>query len=274
MTSVVFCMVFLSSTIFAAEPSKEMLDKVEKLKAKDIQLIDYHIHLRNGMTFEKAYDWQQKSGIRSGVLKNHGRGWPLSNNEQLAAFIKEAKGYDLLVGIQVNDRDWHKAIDKKLLAELDYVLGDSLVLPGPDGKSHKLWIAEETQTDNPKAWFEHYFKHCMTVANEPINIMALATYLPKNMEQYYDEFWTLERQTELIDAIVKNNIAIEIQPTEKYPKQDFIDLARKKGARLTIGRNNHDDKVNELIPSLNALEKMDVKPDEIYVLPKKNSKQL
>ncbi len=263
------CLFFATLTVFADEPSKKMLDKVQKLKAKGIPLIDYHIHLRNDMTAEKAYDWEKKSGIQSGVLENHGRGWPLSDNDKITAFIKNARRFPLLVGIQVNDRDWYKTIDKEVLAELDYVLADTLLVPDKDGKPEWIWGEKGYKTDDPKRWFEHYFKHCMTVVNEPINIFALATYLPVNLEQHYDEFWTLERKTQLIDAAIKNNVAFEIQPTQKYPKQDFIDLARQKGAKLTIGRNNYDGRKNEMIPPLEALERLDVKPNEMFVLPEK-----
>ena len=60
-----------------------------------------------------AAEREKASGIRSGVLENHGREWPLCTNEILAKFIAESKkprvdGRALPVGIQVNDRDWYR----------------------------------------------------------------------------------------------------------------------------------------------------------------------
>jgi hypothetical protein len=46
-------------------------------------------------------------------------------------------------------------------------------------------------------------------------------------------------------------------------------LARRKGAKLTIGRNNFDDHKEELKRSLDLLEELNVKPNEMLVLPKK-----
>ena len=52
------------------EPSQKMLDQVGRLKKNGIPLTDYHIHIRGGMSFEKALDWAQKTGIRSSVIEN------------------------------------------------------------------------------------------------------------------------------------------------------------------------------------------------------------
>lgn len=122
------CCFLISNAVWAQtpEPSAEMLDQVARLKAKRVPLIDYHIHLRGGMTAEKAYDWEKKTGVRSGVLENTGKGWPLSDNEKLAAFIKEAQKYPVLIGIQVNDRDWFKTISEENAKGLDYVLADTM----------------------------------------------------------------------------------------------------------------------------------------------------
>ncbi|MCL2743489.1 MAG: hypothetical protein FWE67_06540, partial [Planctomycetaceae bacterium] len=110
-----FLVSFLSFISFGSgqdfpKPTAEMLEQVSRLKAKGFTLIDYHIHLRGGMTAEKAFDWEKKTGVVSGVLENHGRAWTLSDNEKLAAFIKDARRFPVLVGIQVNDRDWYKTI--------------------------------------------------------------------------------------------------------------------------------------------------------------------
>ena len=58
-----------------------------KAQEKGLTLTDYHIHIRGGMTPEKAALRQESSGIRSAVLENFGREWPLSNNVALATFI-------------------------------------------------------------------------------------------------------------------------------------------------------------------------------------------
>jgi hypothetical protein len=79
-----------------------MLDRVTRFKNKGIPLTDYHIHIRGGMSFEKALDWGQKTGIRSSAIENQGRDWPLSNDTAISNFIKEGRKFpELLIGIQV-----------------------------------------------------------------------------------------------------------------------------------------------------------------------------
>ena len=246
------------------EPSQRMLEQVARLKAEKIPLTDYHIHIRGGMTPEKAVDWAKKSGIRSGVLENHGREWTLSDNAKLKAFIEDAQKFpELLIAIQVNDRDWFNVIDPALRAKLDYVLADTMIMDG-----QKLWMEREYNIADENAWLERYFAHCMTVVNEPITILANPTYLPDKIKHRYDDFWTEERMSTLIDAAVKNKVALEIQSDTQFPNKKFIELAMRKGAKITIGRNNSDDRPNELKRSLDWLEELNVKPESMLDLKK------
>jgi histidinol phosphatase-like PHP family hydrolase len=241
------------------EPSQGMLSQVARLKAKKIPLTDYHIHIRGGMTPEKALDWMKKTGIRSGVLENHGKDWTLSDNAKLKTFIEDAQKFpELLIGIQVNDRDWFKTIDPELRKKLDYVLADTMIMDG-----QKLWLENAYEIEDENAWLERYFNHCMTVVNEPITILANPSYLPDRIKHRYDDFWSDDRMGKLIDAAVKNKVALEIQAGTNFPNKKFIELAMKKGAKISIGRNNMDDKPNELKRSLDWLEELGVKPENM-----------
>ena len=259
------CPSVIADTFQQPEPSPAMLEQVARLKAKGIPLTDYHIHIRGGMTPEKAFDWMKQSGIRSGVLENVGKDWPISNNDKLKAFIEDAQKFpELLIGIQVNDRDWFKMVDSALRMKLDYILADTMIMDG-----QKLWFENEYTIDNENVWLERYFNHCMTVVNEPITILANPTYLPNNILHRYDDFWNEDRMSKFIDAAVKNNVALEIQAGTNFPNKKFIELAIKKGAKITIGRNNQDDKPNELKRSLDWLEDMNVKPENMLDLKRK-----
>ena len=258
------CHLTVAETMQQPEPSRTMQEQVARLKAKGIPLTDYHIHIRGGMTPEKALDWMKKTGIRSGVLENTGRDWPLSDNGKLKAFIEDAQRFpELLIGIQVNDRDWYKTTDPELLKILDFVVADAMIMDG-----QKLWFENEYTIDDENAWLERYFNHCMTVVNEPITIFANPTYLPNKIVHRYDDFWTDERMNKLIDAAVKNNVTVEIQAGTNFPNKKFIEIAMKKGAKISIGRNNHDDRPNELKRSLDWLEELNVKPEHMLDLKK------
>jgi hypothetical protein len=53
---------------------------LEKLAAKGVPCIDFHVHLRGGMTVEKAVARQDATGIRIGVLRNIAKGWPIETD--------------------------------------------------------------------------------------------------------------------------------------------------------------------------------------------------
>ena len=247
------------------KPSPTMLGQVARLKTKGIPLTDYHIHIRGGMTPEKAFDWMKQTGIRSGVLENAGRDWPLSDNDKIKAFIDDARKFpELLIGLQVNDRDWFKTIDSELRARLDFILSDTMIMDG-----QKLWFENDYSIADENTWLERYFNHCMTVVNEPITILANPTYLPNKIAHRYDDFWTEDRMGKMIDAAVKNNVALEIQAGTNFPNKKFVELAIEKGAKITIGRNNQNDAPNELKRSLNWLEELNVKPENMLDLKRK-----
>ena len=244
------------------EPSQKMLNQVTRFKNKGIPLTDYHIHIRGGMSFEKAVDWAQKTNIRSSAIENQGKDWPLSNDTAIRTFIENGRRFpELLIGIQVNDRDWYQAIDPSLIKQLDFVLSDTMVMDG-----QKLWLENDYSTEDEEAWLQKYYAHCLQVLNEPITIFSNPLYLPNKMMHYYEDFWTIERQTTLIDIAVKNKIALEIQSKTQFPHIGFIKLAIQKGAKISVGRNNFDDSVNELERPLDWLEELCVKYENMLDL--------
>lgn len=52
---------------------------------RGIKIVDYHVHLRGGMTPEKAVAREQAWVVRSSAMDNHGREWETKTNEQLCA---------------------------------------------------------------------------------------------------------------------------------------------------------------------------------------------
>jgi len=255
-------------TSYIPDPDENFARRIDRFGSKNVPVIDYHIHLRGGMTLEKSLINQAKTGIQSGVLENAGKDWPLSTNDKIEEFITAAEKYPVFIGLQVNDRDWFNVIDAKLLKRLDYVLADTMIMNDESGKPQKLWFEDQYEIGDPEVWMQRYFRHCMTIVNEPISILANPTYLPKRVAHLYDQLWTEERMTQLIEAGVKNNVAFEIQAGSEFPKEKFIKLCQSKGAKFTIGRNNHDDKPIDLKKCLDAMEKFDLKSKDIFV-PKK-----
>lgn len=258
-------------------PQNEAMDVLTAAAAKrGITLVDPHIHLRGGMTVEKAAQRERYSGIRSAVLENHGREWPLADNDTLAAFIEDNSGrmvgeHRIAIGIQVNDRDWFKQIDPVLLKRLDFVLADTMIMGvNAEGKPRRLWLPDVVIAD-PEAWMEEYMAHNLQILDEPVSILANPTYLPSCIANRYDELWTEARMKQIIAKAVEKGVAIEVQAGSAFPKPAFLKLAKSMGAKFSFGTNNFDDKVKDLSAWLNAIELLDLRPCNLWQLKQKCS---
>ena len=245
----------------------------EECARRGIVLTDWHLHIRGGMTPQLAAAREGAWIVRTGALENHGREWPLCDNAKLAAFADavhavKVGGRPLPVGIQVNDRDWFRQIDKETRAKLDYVLADTMIMGvRPDGRANRLW--EPQEIPDPEAWMERYFAHNMQILDEPISILANPTYLPAAVADKYDSLWTEERMRKLIAKAVARGIALEIQAESSFPRPKFLRLAKEMGAKFSFGTNNFDARPKDLSRWLEAIVWLDLGPNDIWSNEKK-----
>jgi len=241
--------------------------RIDRLAARGVTVIDYHVHLRGGMTVEKAIQRQAATGIKIGVLRNLGKGWPLETDDQLRAFLDGVDGRPVFVGVQVNDRDWMTKHSPQLLERLDYVLADTMIMPMPDDDSEpvKLWMTDRYTIDDPEAWMERYMRHNLRVLSEPIAILANPTYLPKPVEHLYDRLWTDERMRRIIRAAIQNGVALEINARSGLPHDRFLRMAKQMGAKFTFGSNNHDDRPIDMGRYVEAIDRYGLTKGDLYV---------
>ncbi len=245
----------------------------EECARRGIVLTDWHLHIRGGMTPQLAAAREGAWIVRTGALENHGREWPLCDNAKLAAFADavhavKVGGRPLPVGIQVNDRDWFRQIDKETRAKLDYILADTMIMGvRPDGRSNRLW--EPQEIPDPETWMERYFEHNMQILDEPISILANPTFLPAAIADKYDSLWTEERMRKLIAKAVARGIALEIQAESSFPRPKFLRLAKEMGAKFSFGTNNFDARPKDLSRWLEAIVWLDLGPNDIWSNEKK-----
>ena len=244
---------------------------------RGIVLTDWHLHIRGGMTPQLAAAREDAWIVRSGALENHGREWEISDNVTLSAFADavhavKAGGRPLPVGIQVNDRDWFRQIDKATLSKLDYVLADTMIMgEHPDGRANRLW--EPQDIPDPEKWMEGYFEHNMRILDEPISILANPTYLPGCIAGKYDSLWTDVRMRKLVAKAVERGIALEIQAESSFPRPRFLRIAKEMGAKFSFGTNNFDSRPKDLSRWLEAIVWLDLGPSDIWTPTAKPSKR-
>ena len=238
-----------------------------------LELRDYHIHLRGGMTAPMAHERTKITGVKSGVLENNGREWPIHTNEQLDQLVSSVEEYNatlpederLKIGVQVNDRDWYKVIDPAVYARLDYVLADTMIMgKREDGSDQRLWQLPKDYDVDQDEWFERYYQHCLTVVSEPIDILANVTWLPDFIAERYDELWTRERMAVLIQAAIDGGVALEIQAESSFPKPQFVELALEMGAKFSFGSNNFDPKLKNTDSWKRNFERFHFSKDQLW----------
>ena len=78
-------------------------------------------------------------------------------------------------------------------------------------------------------------RRALILAELPIDVLADPMQSPANIKDRMDEFWTEDRMKVIIDAAVKNGVALEINPRERTPSEKFITLAKAAGAKFAVG---------------------------------------
>ena len=232
---------------------------------RGITLVDWHLHIRGGMTPELAYLRETNSFVRSTAMENHGREWEIFDNARLRDFAAHARKVNpgMPVGIQVNDRDWFRQIDAETRSQFDYVLADSMIMGTlPSGRANRLWLVKEIP--DADKWMEEYFAHVMRILDEPISIYANPTYLPTPIAAEYDRLWTEERMRAVIEKCIAKGIAIEIQAESAFPRPNFLRLAKAMGAKFSFGTNNFDPGPKDLAKWLEAIVWLDLRASDIW----------
>lgn len=256
-------------------PETTAFKKLRKeLETRGLTLTDFHIHIRGGMTPQMAAIRQGAGGIKSCVLENFGREWPLKNSSDLDAFITNCRkvhieGKPIRVGIQVNDRDWYQQIDRATFARLDYALADTMIMGvTKEGKPRRLWN-RDVVIDDPNAWMREYMQHNLRILDEPISILANPTYLPKCIAHLYDTLWTDQRMEKIITKAIEKGVALEVQLETKFASERFLRKAKQMGAVFSFGSNNFTPKTKQVQNWLTAVRLLNPQQKDILTHPKK-----
>jgi hypothetical protein len=220
--------------------------------------MDLHFHLNYegqslanaARVYEKAAAQSKTAGVVFGIAEELINDNIRINDSLVLDRVKLAKKNSLYLALQVSRRDWLSLFSKEVLKQVDYILADAMIFPDKNGKMMRIWVPN-TQLGEPQAFMELYVAHNLKVLAEPINIWANPTYLPDELKSRYDELWTDARIKSLINAAIKNNVAIEINSTFKIPNARVIKMAKAAGARFTFGSNTHGLGAGDIAWSIN-----------------------
>jgi hypothetical protein len=228
-------------------------------------IVDYHVHLKGGLTLDEAIAVAKRRGVKFGIAENCGLGFPTTNDEALKAYLRKMEGQPVYVAMQAEGREWVKLFSPEVIAKFDYVFTDSMTFTDQRGERTRLWIPEEVQVDDEQDFMEMLVDKIVTIlTNEPIDIYVNPTFLPACIADHYDALWTDERMAKVIDAAVKNDVAIEINARYRIPSERFIHKAKAAGAKFAFGTNNGGSDLGQLAYSRMIARRCGLTADDMF----------
>jgi hypothetical protein len=254
-----------SSPSEASPPLDETARKLAHLREQGFSLVDFHTHLRGGLSVDGVLERMNQTGISSGVAANCGVDFAITDDKAALAFLKSMRGRPIFVGMQAEGREWPKHFSPETVAKFDYVFADAMTLSDTPRRRTRLWMKEEVHIDDPQTFMERLVKTIEDILDhEPIDFYANPTYLPDVLAKDYDRLWTPERLRRLVDALARNNVALEINDRLHLPGPALIKMAKEAGVLFTFGTNNTDQPPGRLEYGLQMVEQCALTPDDFW----------
>jgi hypothetical protein len=252
----------------AAEPVKSdaISAEIARLTQAGFPMVDFHVHLKGGLTIEEAVALSRQTGIKYGVAANCGLKMPITDDRGALEFIASLKGQPVWIGMQAEGREWPRLFSKETVAKFDYVFTDSMTIIDHRGQSARLWIKSEVDIPDKQAFMELLVRTTVGILdNEPIDIYVNPTYLPDDLAAEYDTLWTPARLAQVIEAAARNHVAIEISNRYRLPKADFIKQAKQAGIKFTFGTNNGDRNIGRSEYGLRMIVECGLTPQDFWM---------
>ncbi|PHS53079.1 MAG: hypothetical protein COB01_05920 [Lutibacter sp.] len=247
-----------------------IIKKIAELKEVGYDIVDYHAHLKGGLTMEELLDHSKKTGIGYGLAFNAGVGFPITNDSTLLTNYNLYKAYPVYMAMQAEGREWIDMFSKESISTFDYVFTDAMTWTDTNGRRMRLWIPEEVFIDDKDDFMDQLVgKIVKVMEDEPIDLYVNSTFLPEEIQSEYDVLWTEERMDKVINAAVANNIAIEINTRYKIPSATFIKRAKDAGVKFSMGTNNTDKDLGMLEYAIQMIDECGLKPNDFFKPQKK-----
>ena len=238
-----------------------------RLNAANFPVVDYHVHLKGGLTLEDALRESRRVGIQYGVAVNCGLGFPVMDDAAAEAYLRNMQGQPVFVAMQGEGREWVTLFSKATIAKFDYAFTDAMTFTDDNGKRMRLWIEDEVgEIKDPERFMDMLVDRILGVLNhEPIDIYVNPTFLPKAIAGDYARLWNEDRMQRVIDAAKRNEVAVEINNTYRIPSAAFIKRAKQAGVKFSFGTNNADKKLGRIEYCLEMVKECGLEWQDIFV---------
>ena len=251
-------------------PVDETTDRAIRLQQEDFPVIDWHVHLKGGLTAEMAHAMSMNYGINYGVAPNAGAGGVgrmLANDEEVYEYYDEIKDMPFLRGVQGEGRKWTADFSSEALGVFDYLFTDAMTIVDHKGRITRLYREEEVKPDglSDQKYMDLIVDQTVKIlTNEPADIFANSFYLPDFLNDRFDEMWTPERVAKVLDVMQENGIALEIGSRYLIPNEYIIREAKKRGIKFTYGTNNANADFGRLENSIDMTRKCGLTAEDMW----------
>lgn len=251
-------------------PLDETADRAIRFQQEDFPVIDYHVHIKGGLTREMARVMQMRYGINYGIAPNAGEGGVgemLRTDEDVRAYFDAEKDLPFLRGVQGEGRRWTAEFSQEALGTFDYLFTDAMTIVDHKGRVSRLYRPEEVILDgiSVEGYMDRIVDQTVKIlSNEPADIYANPTFVPACMQADYDRLWTDERIDRVLDVLKENSIALEINARYRIPSEKIIRRAKDKGIKFTFGTNNADSDFGRLEYCLDMVRKCGLTKEDMW----------
>jgi hypothetical protein len=218
----------------------EFEEQIVRLATDNIPLIDFHTHLKGGLTREEALAHARKYGFNYGIAVNCGLKMGFETDDSLNAYLDAFEPTPLAWhAMQAEGREWMDLFSDESRERFDYAFTDAMTWTNNRGVRQRLWMPEETDVGDPQDFMDQLVDNIVkVVSTEPIDIHVNPTYLPAEIADRYDELWTDERIDKVVKALAESGVALEINNRFEIPSATIIKKAKEAGVKFTLGTNN------------------------------------
>jgi hypothetical protein len=252
--------------VIGPPPLDDMGRRMLRLRLQGFPLVDFDASLVGGK-LEEVLTHSRQTGLGNGVIVLCGPAeGAISDDKSAGEFLKIVEGKPWFIGMQAVGHDWQKQFSPETIARFDYVITDAVTprdRPLGKGQTHKI--------PDPLRFVDEQVKTIETILDhEPIDILTIPTYLPEVIAKDSDKLWTPERMRRVVDALARNNVAVEINGKLRLPSPAFIKLAKKKDVKFAFGTGNGDPKNWDYC--FRMIEECALTPDDLWA-PKPDGKK-
>jgi hypothetical protein len=244
----------------------DSLETLTLLNQQGFPVIDYHGHLKGGLTIDQVCQHGRINGYNYGISPNCGLNFPVTNDAALDSNYNALAEEPVFKAMQCEGREWVTLFSPEFIVKYDYIFTDAMTWTDHKGRRLRLWIPGETFVDDEQQFMEMLVSKIEAeMSLEPVDIYVNPTYLPDVLVKDYDRLWTPERMDRVIKALAENDVALEINSRFKIPSVEFVRRAKAAGVKFTFGTNNAgNNDLGRLDYSLKVVKEVGIGPEDMF----------